>query len=288
MKINWDDLRLFLDVARSGGLTAAGKASGLSPATLGRRVSALERQVGERLFVRTRSGYRLTAVGEELLDHARGVETAMRGLDDWRASTLGERVVRVSAGPWTSSFVAAHFPRIWSPSDRFRVEFVTASQKVDIGHRHADIGVRNARPTEQWLAGRLTGHVASALYGSRSFEGGVAAGMFIGQSGEMVTASARWVEAHHADRIVVRGNDAGSIRELVAAGAGLGVLPCFIGDADGRLARATEPIEELATEQWLVSHHDERHHPAVRKVADRLAALFAEQRDLLAGRQPGG
>ncbi|MDP2782200.1 LysR family transcriptional regulator, partial [Devosia sp.] len=60
MDFSWDDLKLFLAVARLGGLSAATDTTGLSAATLGRRVSTLERQIGERLFVRSQSGYRLT------------------------------------------------------------------------------------------------------------------------------------------------------------------------------------------------------------------------------------
>src|SRR5690606_20609900 len=65
MSIDWDDLRLFLDVARLGGLSAATSTTKLSAATLGRRVTALERQIGEPLFHRAHSGYTLTRAGEE-------------------------------------------------------------------------------------------------------------------------------------------------------------------------------------------------------------------------------
>ena len=106
MDFSWDDLRLFLDVARLGGLSAATRTSGLSAATLGRRVTALERQVGEPLFLRSQTGYRLTPAGEELLLRAEEVEAAMLALKRWKDGAIGERVVRVSAGPWTSSFLA--------------------------------------------------------------------------------------------------------------------------------------------------------------------------------------
>ena len=78
--ISWDDLRLFLDVARLGGLSAATSTTGLSAATLGRRVSALEGQIGEPLFVRSQTGYVMTAAGEELLKRAEDVESSMRSL----------------------------------------------------------------------------------------------------------------------------------------------------------------------------------------------------------------
>lgn len=284
MDFSWDDLRLFLDVARLGGLSAATATTRLSAATLGRRVTTLERQVGEPLFVRSRSGYRLTPAGEELLARAEEVEAAMRSLRRWQEGALGERMVRVSAGPWTSAFLARNIDRLWTVKDRFGLELVTASQKVDIGRRHADIGIRNQRPTEQWLAGRLLGRVAYGLYCLPRLVHGVAAGYFVGVAGEHgQTHSARWLHAHHGDRIAVRGNDAMSVLELVAAGAGISVFPCFVGDADSRLARMAAPLPELETEQWLVCHHEERHTPAVRAVTERIAGLMHENAALFRG-----
>ena len=284
MDFSWDDLRLFLDVARLGGLSAATQTTGLSAATLGRRVTNLERQVGEPLFLRSQSGYRLTPAGEELLVRAEEVEAAMLSLKRWKDGAIGERVVRVSAGPWTSAFLARHIAAIWTPEDRFALELVTASHKVDIGRRHADIGIRNQRPTEAFLAARLVGRVAYALYARPELISGVKAGYFVGMAGEGgQTHSARWLHARHGDRIATRGNDAMSLLELVAAGAGMSVFPCFVGDADPRLARMAGTIDELETEQWLVCHHEERHTPAVRTVTERIAAFMRANAALISG-----
>ena len=286
-EFGWDDLRLFLDVARLGGLSAATSTTGLSAATLGRRITVLEQQLGQPLFVRSQTGYRLTPAGEDLLERAEDVEAAMLSLKRWKEGTRGERTVRVSAGPWTSAFVASQIENIWTVEDRFGIELVTANQKVDIGRRHADLGIRSQRPTEQWLAGRMIGTVAHALYSGRNLVNGIKAGLFVGVVGEgSQVQSARWLQAHHGDRIAVRGNDAMAVRELVAAGAGMSVFPCFAGDSDPRLVRLATPIKELETEQWLVSHHEERHQPAVHAVADRIAALMKQHGPLFRGDVP--
>lgn len=285
MSIDWDDLRLFLDVARLGGLSAATTTTGLSAATLGRRVTALEKQIGEPLFHRAHSGYTLTRAGEELLRRAEEVESAMRSLVRWRDGEIGDRVVRISAGTWTTHFLAQHIGELWDVSDPFRIEFVTAYEKIDIGRRNADIGVRSERPTETNLAGQQVGRVAHALYSGRNLINGVKAGLFVGVSGDGANIqSSRWLMARHGDRIVTRGNDVHSVRELVAAGAGLTVLPCFAGDSDARLVRIVgEPIAELETEQWLVSHHEERHSREVRILLDRMARLLKTNAALFAG-----
>src|SRR5688500_17817955 len=177
--IGWDDLRLFLDVARLGGLSAATATTKLSAATLGRRVTALERQIGEPLFIRSQTGYQLTEAGEALLSRAEDVEVAMRALVSWREGKLGDRIVRISAGPWTSAFISQHIGSIWTVDDGVRVELVTTVERVDIGRRNADIGIRSERPTEQWLAGRLSGKVAHAIYSGRNLINGIAAGLFV-------------------------------------------------------------------------------------------------------------
>jgi DNA-binding transcriptional LysR family regulator len=286
-ELSWDDLRLFLDVARLGGLSAATRTTRLSAATLGRRVTALERQIGEPLFIRRQTGYELTRAGEELLRRAEDVEQAMLAVARWRDGNVGERIVRVSAGTWTSAFISSHIGHIWQVGDGIRVELVTANEKVDIGRRAADIGLRSARPTEPGLAGRRIGTVAHALYAGRNLINGVEAGMFVGVVGEAANlASARWLMAHHGDRVGVRGNDPHSVRELVAAGAGLSVFPCFAADTDPRLVRVARIITELTTEQWLVTHHEERHQPEIRRVADRIAALMHEYAPLFRGERP--
>ena len=252
-------------------------------------MTALEHQIGEPLFNRSQTGYELTQAGEELLKRAEDVEAAMRGLTRWRDGNLGERIIRISAGAWTSAFLSQHIGDLWSVDDNIRIELVTVYEKVDIGRRAADLGLRSARPTEANLAGRQIGKVAHALYAGRKLINGVAAGLFVGVTGDGANvASARWLMAHHGDRVGVRGNDVHSVRDLVAAGAGLSVFPCFVGDSDPRLVRVAPPITELTTEQWLVSHHEERHRPEVRRVADRIAALMKQYGPLFRGEAPAG
>jgi DNA-binding transcriptional LysR family regulator len=284
MNIDWNDLRLFLDVARLGGLTAATSTTRLSAATLGRRITALEKQVGEPLFHRAQSGYTLTNAGEELLRRSEDVENAMRSLQRWRDGEIGDRIVRISAGSWTSDFLSQHIEELWTVADPFRIEFVTAYEKIDIGRRNADIGVRSDRPTEANLAGRQVGRVRHALYGGKLVNG-VAAGLFVGLTGDGANIqSSRWLAAHHGDRIAIRANNAHAVRELVAAGAGLTVLPCFVGDGDPRLVRVARIITELDTEQWLVTHHEERHSREVRTVIERMATLLRAHGELFVGR----
>src|SRR5690606_23322131 len=109
------------------------------------------------------TGYRLTGAGQELFAHAEEVERAMAGVVRWKEGAQAQRAVRLSAGNWTTDFLVRNIDAIWKRGDP-GIEFVAANARVDIGHRAADIGIRNARPEDPHLAGRRIGRVAFALY----------------------------------------------------------------------------------------------------------------------------
>src|SRR6478752_4747440 len=142
--LDWEDLKVFIQVGRGGGLSAAAMELGLSPATVGRRMIALERAAARRLFVRRQSGYELTDDGRTLLAKALAMEAGARPIEDWLAVGGERSVVRLSAGTWMANFFSANFLRLWTPDDPFRIAFKTTEARLDIGHREIEVGVRNS------------------------------------------------------------------------------------------------------------------------------------------------
>ena len=282
----WGDLKLFLLVARAGGLSPAARLSHVSPPTLGRRLAALEQALGRTLFVRKASGFDLTDAGRELRAHAEGVEAAVLDIERWAATGIADRTVRVSAGSWTSRFLARHVADLWSERDRFRLAFVAADRRLDIARREADIGIRNRRPEETRLAGRRIGAVAFAPYAADPPKVGSDAGepAWIGLKDGFETPSAQWVRLRHGARIAIEAGTPRLVLDLLQAGVGQAVLPCFVGDAEPGLRRAGPPIEALRHEQWLVMHDDDRHDPAIRTVARRIVRLVTAKGPLFSGR----
>lgn len=278
--IDWEDLRLFLAVARAAGLNAAARETGTSAPTLGRRMAALERRLDRRLFERSRTGYALTDAGDALYQHAREMEAAARAVDRWRDETP-HRLVRISAGAWTSRFLARHMDTLWAGDAALAIELATAHQRVDIAHRHADIGVRNRAPQEPRLVGRKTNDIAYALYRAR---GGGEELPWIAVVGEAaITPPARWVDRNFAHLAPVTCSDPRAVLDCLLAGVGQAVLPCFVGDDEPGLERAGGLLAEVRDEQWLVLNDQARTEPAVRGVIDRLAALLVEHRPLFSG-----
>ena len=281
--LNWDDLRVFLRVCDGGGLTAAAATTGLSPATVGRRVTALERCIGRTLFERSQAGYRLTADGRTLHDKARAMEASMRPIADW-SRTSGEKPgVRVSAGTWTANFLADHFAALWSPADAFHICFKTTEARLDLAHREAEIGLRNAAPETGNLAVRRLADVAFAPYRAAHLPAGAPLDWVAIGRDEALTASARWVLDRPDATITAWANTPRTLADLLAAGAGRGVLPCFAGDRDRRLVRAGPVIAEMMQAQYMITHGDDRHRPEVRTLIGRIAALIEENAELYRG-----
>lgn len=266
-----DDLTLFLAVADAGGLAGASRATGTSVPTLSRRMTALEAEIGRRLFVRGKRAYALTSDGRALLAEAAPLRTVTQKLQTFASSDAAPRV-RITAGMWTSRFLARHLSRVWSPDDAWIPEFLASNANVDIARREADIGIRNRRPEQSWLAGRRTTRIEYGIYAT----GPDVAGFVTLPDGAASTPSERWLRANHADSIVTTASDARLALDLALAGIGRILLPTFEGDAQPTLHRIGAPIDDISHDEWLVSHHDGRHDPPVRKALDAIGALLED------------
>jgi DNA-binding transcriptional LysR family regulator len=265
----------------------------VSAPTLGRRMLALERTLGALLFNRHRDGYELTSAGQGLLQQIEQVEQGALAIERWRSSLTPHQVIRISAGAWMSSFVARHLSDIVRSSGQPRLELITNPAVVDIARREANLGIRNHRPSAPGLAGRRLVRVEFAIYGAPSYVTKHPAAnderrftqcewLAFSPPGTSVP-SAAWLEQRLKGTAMLRCSTPNPILDAAASGAGLCVLPCFIGDQESRLIRLSETIQELSHDQWLVSHDDDRHNRAIRQVAASLANLIRGNRALFMG-----
>ena len=285
--IGWDTYELFLQVARYGGLSGAGGVTGLSPATIGRRMLELEAGVGRPLFVRSRTGYRLTSEGAVLLEQVREMEGAARRIDTWQQEGGASPLVRIACGTWLAWWMARNHAKLQTAADNFRLDIFIAERRASLAHRESDIGIRAFEPDEANLAARRLGEVAYAAYRSRSAAPASENRWLAVTEEDAISAYLRYPHEHQAGAIAVTVNRPRSLRDLAAAGAGVAVLPCFVGDEDDRLVRAGEEIGSLRHAQWIVMNNDDRHRREIRMVVDRIADLVRRQADLFSGRRPG-
>jgi DNA-binding transcriptional LysR family regulator len=301
--MDWDDVRVFLAVAREGSMRAAGRALGLSQPTIARRLTAFEATFGgPTLFDRLPEGLRLNPLGEQLVPAAESVEDAMLTLERRRAaaSPALSGTVRISTGECAAGFLAGCLSgsTLGSTSGSARgsattslpsgvtLELVESRPTADLVRREADMALRHEPPESGDFYVSKAGTFACAAYRRR---GADADGWITYVDEQAHYAPARWVQRQVEETgqpVALRASSMLMHLEAIRAGTGRGVLPCYVGDSHSLLERLTAPIPEIAAEYWIVVHRDLRRAPCVRVVIDWVKAQFAEQRHILAGGSP--
>lgn len=246
---------------------------------------ALEQATGQALFVRRQTGYALTQAGAALLTRVRSMQAGARQVQDFRAAQADIAEIRLTAGTATALFLADKISALCRPGDDFRLNFITTEAVLDIAHREADLGIRN-RPAEAGnLASRKLGLLRFAPYRAWSVPRPDLLDWVAMDPAHARHPASRWLHRQGV-RIAVLANAPATVHELVKAGAGIGIMPCVIADTDPALTRAGPFVEELTETQHLVMHADDRHRAPLRRVIDRITAVYRDNADLLAGLRP--
>lgn len=290
--MQWDDLRIFLAVARDGSISGAAKRMNVQHSTVSRRIRVLETQLGTRLIERKKSGYELTAAGEELKMAAGKmemevleVEGALGGQENRIAGEL-----RVSAiNNMASSVLMPIFASFNESYPDIELHVQVSNKYVSLAERHADIAIRLTNTPLDTLVGTRLANVASAVYGERNYLKALRAG----------SAKPRWLgveccafhqswtnEACPDHRHSFFVDDTLLTLAAMKHGLGLAYLPCFMGDGDDRLERfrAPDPIHDLGL--WLLYHPDLRRTKRVRVFREHMIARIGDQSALFEGRRP--
>ncbi|MBP2299219.1 LysR family transcriptional regulator [Azospirillum picis] len=299
---NWDDLRHLLSVARHGSLSAAARAMGVNHSTVLRRMTALEKSMGVRLFDKLPGGYVLTAAGDELhrvaLKMEEDLAAAARLLSGRDTQIRGSlRVTTIDI--LTLYVLPRHLAAFRRLHPALRVDVMTAEASLSLTRREADVAIRaTAKPPEN-LIGRAVSGLAFAVYGSVAYlDGAERAGKpsddpdrhdWVGLDDSFnYTMMAQWVERNvPPDRIGLRVNSVTAVVEAVRAGYGLGLLPCGIADPSPDFRRLGPVVSDGDSRIWLLTHADLRHMGRVRAFMDFMADAFVKDRDLLEGRCGG-
>ena len=283
--VDWDDLKYFLAVARSGSTLGAGRTLRVSQTTVARRLSALEAALGLVLVERRQAGYTLTPAGEALVAQAEAVEAA--------AAAFGEAAgaqSREVSGTVCLTMVELYAVTILPPILKdlhdahpgLRIELDTADWPRDLGAGEADVALRGGRvDPDSSLVGRRIAPDPWTLYCSRDYaarhsrplsSADLRGHAMIGGGGDKVWPAYRsWLRRHRLEEAVtIHHSSASGLLAAVRAGAGLAVLPSFIADRDPDLVRCLDPIAGDDSELWLLTHERLRHTPRVRAVMDFL------------------
>ncbi len=297
MALNWDDMRVFLAVARDGNLSAAARRLKVTQPTVGRRLAQLEGDLGTRLFDRLPDGFVPTQAGEELLPIAVDMEKAAEALER-RQATLADTVsgtVRLSVFEVPAQFLTGHLTAIRESLPDIELELSVTHVNANLSRREADLVLRACLPETPDLIARKLGTLSYAVYGSRDYVERCPAARgnkrysacdWVGFDDDHVYFGGQaWLRERLDGRLpAIRVNNGHVLHDAVRSHAGLGVLPCFAGDPDPELVRLTGPIAGVDSDLHLIVHRDLRRVPSVRAVMDELAGLFTREAPRLAGR----
>lgn len=291
--MNWDDVRIFLAVARAGQLLAAARTLGINHATVGRRISALEESLQTRLLIRKTSGCDLTPEGEVFMHAAERMEAewaaAQANIGQVDAALAG--TVRIGAPDgFGVSFLAPRLGRLIARHPALKIQLVPVPRAFSVSQREADIAITLERPEHgRLVSSRLTDY-SLGLYASESYLDtntipedveSLQQHRMIGYVEDLLfTASLNFTNE------VMRGLDASfeissatGQTEAVRAGAGIGILHTYIAREHPELQRVL-PEVNIKRAYWIVYHESARNLARVRATAEFLQEIVNEEKSI--------
>lgn len=296
---NWDELRVFLAVAREGTLAKAGEVLGLNQSTVFRRVAQLERSLSARLVERRGRGYMLTVAGEQLVAHAERVEAGIFAMERELQGT--DRALSGTVRLTAPDTLAMH---VLGPIlSAFRETYAGVHLDLLVGNRffaldrgEAEVALRPGKqPTEDDVIAQRVCGIAGAFYASTCYMDrmGRPAQRSDLDRHELVGVDETLAHIPYAvvtkriapdATVVARSSSLLAQAMLVERGLGIAALPCFLLDRCPNVVRLFDVEEELQTSLWLLLHGDLRNTARVRTFVDFLFQALSRKQDLFEGR----
>jgi DNA-binding transcriptional LysR family regulator len=294
---SYDDIPIFLAVARHGTNGRAAAAAGCSQPTVVRRIAALEQALGLQLFKRGAGGLELTSHGKALLDAAKSVEAAMRDVDDVAAS------LRIDSGDRITLTLLDQFDGFLMPVLRdhrsrwpsVQVQLITSYRRFDLSRGEADLALRaGVKPEGDNVTVRDMPIASWGIYGSSKLaaEGllprapeELAQHPIAGGEGNLaLLPSFHWLEKHAGPNgFVLRCNSFAAIRSVIVDGIAISNMPCVVGERDPELVRCFPPIRELDVPLYLAARRDALRRPAVRDLFESIDRHLRANATILSG-----
>jgi DNA-binding transcriptional LysR family regulator len=289
--LDWDDLRVFLAVARAGSLTAASASLGLVHTTVSRRISNLERRIGARLLARHSRGMQLTQRGRDLALKLGAMEASAAEVEGHlfgSGDTSMAGVARVAATDGLASYwlvpqlIAFHraYPAI-------RVEIATVNSWGELAAEESDIALRYARPISGAAVSRKVGRTHFGLYAAQTYLDAYDTPRTLSDLARHTlienvnfrtnAALSAWQQALSGARTTLSANSAATVLASVRAGSGIALLPTFFEAHAPDLIMLDIPLR-LTSDMWLLSHAKTNKTPRIRALLTYIAERFARDR----------
>ncbi len=292
--LNWSRLKDFLEVAKTGSLSAAAKNLKVSQPTLGRRIQALEDDLQSELFVRTPQGLNLTKTGELILDHSKrmqeeayGVERLVMGREKNLSGTVVISLVEGMATHWLIDELNDFYRQYPKITLVIQAEMTAA----DLLRREADIAIRLFEPKQMDLISRKGGTVRLGLYASKKYLKEHGTPKTLGELEEhkfLIHSSEHRPEENMIFKdkklnlkiVPLISNNMTIILNAIESGLGIGVHANIVASKDPNLVQLFPNQFETTLDFWLVSHAELRRSARIRAVYDFLSNLVDKNKEL--------
>lgn len=285
MQQNWDDIRVFLAVARHETLSAAARSLRIDPATVGRRVTRLEERAGVVLFTRSPVGYVLTGSGDQFLRHALSMEGAMADLVrdlQGREGTLSGQI-RIGAPDGCANFV---LPKVCADISRANpdldIQIVSMPRVVNLTKREADMAIAVSPPNSARLSvQKITEyklHLAASekylkKFGAPQTLLDLKTHKIIGYIADMIFDKELDYQNYlRQDRVVLGSNSVSVQYHWLRAGAGIGIAHDFALPSSGSLKRIIPDQLSLSRNFYLLRYKEDHRLERMNRLAEALVA----------------
>ena len=291
---NWDDIRIFLAVARQGGLTSAAQHLGINHTTVARRLTGLETALRTRLVSRTPTGVTLTPAGQDFLHHAERIEIEAQAAEqrvysaDGTVSGKVRLATREGVGAW---LICPKIAELKRRHPELKLELVSEARTISLLKRDADITISLQYPSQSRVIVQKLTDYRLGLFASPGYlrEYGP-----IGSVDELTDRDVVWYvddyvdieEQRYMQPIVTRARAGFRATNILAqytalvSGMGVGIIPVYQAAQDPDLVRVLpDEVEEMRT-YWLSVHPDAQDLPNVRAVIDFILEIVREKKAL--------
>ena len=291
--MDWNDLKIVLAIGRTGSLSGAARLLDINHSTVFRRINTIEKKMGVRFFERLPQGYVMTDAGEsamrtgeridsEVINLAREIQGKDLRLQGTIHITAPLGLSQTLLGPHLAKFSIQH-PDI-------HINLIATSTTLELSRREADLAIRVTNTPPDTSIGRRVCTFRSAIYASRSYLKHHRATLLADQNWLLTDDQMDWLPLafrKHKDRAKLKikfsSNNVLVVMHAAKEGLGVAPLPCFLGDKEKKLVRVVEPLEELNSDLWILTHSDLRNTARVRTLMSFLYDAFRQQENLFAG-----
>ncbi|WP_372426425.1 LysR family transcriptional regulator [Salinarimonas chemoclinalis] len=273
-RINWDDLRLFLVVARMPSLRTSADALGVSAATLSRHVAALENQLGTALFLRRSRGLELSRDGEALLTRCEEIERIVGRAAGPDPAAARYQEVHLTCIPTLARLIVPALPRFAEGWPDLRVVLNAAPEVSDFETSEVDIAVRLSRPKKGRFTVRRVASLPLSVWAVADAPADQPLVIWAPAAGRASRIDSVLREQHPVRRIAFVTNELASFVEAVRGGLGQGVLPDVVAREHPELVRVEGYGPLPDQEVWIVVREEARRRSSVRQLATFLGEVL--------------